>query len=261
LDKLPLEQNEEADGFYQYPYLKPETPKTKMKPKDKVLFDLWEEMKLYFVHQLEELPTLIPILLSLQDRLQRSLPPDEREAEEHLQECDSIRFHETADSPLLAAFLHTCKEKAQKGDMVFQYRISVPECFSEKLTDLFYLLGCAKTACFGWAEGRENSQVRLYLASGLGLWHFSMNAAIRQKEEDLMDSEAGEAEGQPGQKTNAQLIKEMELSEVSEADKKRTEALIAAFTKDRALLKILKKQKASMEVERDKGGFRIDIMG
>ncbi len=261
LDKLPLEQAGEEDGFYQYPYLMPQTPKPKMKPKDRVLFALWEEMKLYFVHQLKELPTLIPVLLSLQDRLQRSLPPDEWEAEQHLKECDSIRFHETAQSPLLAAFLHTCKEKAQQNGMVFQYRISVPDCFSERLTDLFYLLGCAKTACFGWAEGRENSQVRLYLASGLGLWHFSMNAVIRDREEDLFADEEDEQAGESRAKTNAQFNHKMDKPAASEEDQRRTEALIAGFTKDRVLLKILKKQKASMEVEREHAGFRIDIMG
>ena len=201
-----------------------------------VLNRTWQEMKSYFKAQLEELFLIRPILEHLQDRLQRSLPPDEEESRIHLEECDSIKCHMTAEHVLLAAFVYGFHQKALAKSILFRFQIAIPKPFSGRWADLFYLLGLSKERSLAALENigdstakrKESCIIRIRLAEGMGLWHFFLEYG-RMREDGTDDG--------------------MEQPAYS------------GFSQNKALKKILKKMDATLHEKIQDRRVQVDITG
>ncbi|MCR5417363.1 MAG: hypothetical protein K6E84_00425 [Lachnospiraceae bacterium] len=220
-----------------YDYLTEELPEMGARDvRGQVLRRLWLSMREYFAVQLTELSRVKEILEHLQDRLERSLPPDEEESRIHLEECDSITCHMTADDPLLAAYVYTLNRRCSEAGGMFRFQMGIPVCFQQDVADLYYILGrisevievfLQELALQEEVKGRggEDAQqsspvlIRLRLAGNMGLWHLFL--------------EMGPArEGDP-----------------------------AYLARDKALKKILRRMDASFRQMREEDKIRIDITG
>ena len=221
-------------------------PFKKTDERGKVLTQIWTQMKEYYLIQLQELPNVKVILLHLQDRLERSLPPDEYEAQIHLDECDSVQCHITADNVLIAAYAYIFKCECQKMGAQFRFQLPVPKTFEGKYGDLFYLLGLAKQQTEEYlrnlpanAENADKEQqesrpplVRIRFAIGMGLWHFTLEYGIPCDE-------------------TASGVDIEELSETS----------YNIIQTDKHLRRILKKREATIHCTCHDGLMSVDIAG
>ena len=238
LDQLPYDI-EKPEPVYYYPYLekrKPEAGKRKAETRA-VLSGLWEKMKEYYISQQNELPVMKNVLVNLQDRLERSLPPDEEESHIHLEECDSIRFHMTAEDPLLASYVYVFRNSCLEKDADFRFRIQVPSVFKDDNSDLYYLLALAYQTAMDYLEVFRGGLIRISFASGMGLWHFllDMKPVEVSDEEDAADEK----------KFDAEILSEFHEN----------------MSRDKALIKMLKKLDATLKVKREQGRVSIDIVG
>ncbi len=193
LEKMP--EIEEKSRRADFSWLKePIALKRNSNERTRVLLKIWEEMKGYFECQLQEVFRITPVLLHLQDRLQRSLPPDERESREHLAECDSICCHMTAENVLLAAYVYTFQKEAESIGVTFRFQLSVPTRFHDRLGDFFYLLGISKAAAIAALSGYDRTGdkhhdagvIRIRMAEGMGLWHFFLEYGRMREDDELM---------------------------------------------------------------------------
>lgn len=208
-----------------------------------VLLTIWAEMKGYFRTQLCELGKVKTILKHLQDRLERSLPPDEYEAKEHLDECDSVQCHITAENVLIAAFAYVFKNECEDNGVQFRFQLPIPKAFEGQYADLFYLLGLAKQQAEEYMKMRPDKTetegedirsvlVRIRFAIGMGLWHFTLEYGTPAAEdEDLKDIEES------------------------------TDTFYNSMKTDKYLRKILKKRDASLHCMQNNGMTCVDIAG
>ncbi|MCR4690998.1 MAG: hypothetical protein K5739_06630 [Lachnospiraceae bacterium] len=190
-----------------------------------VLQKVWNRMRLYFLAQLRQIPDMIPVLTQLQDRLQRSLPPDEQEAQEHLDACDSLNAYIASDHVLISAYVAGVRSICTEADTTFYFQLGIPEVFKEKWEDYFYLLASFETVFTnhisqkakqsemifypalvddefddeGWNNQTENKTkdqreapqqdkqiFRLRMAENMGLWHMRAEAGPLPIEQDAM---------------------------------------------------------------------------
>ncbi len=208
-----------------------------------VLMKLWAEMKGYFRTQLRELSKVKTILLHLQDRLERSLPPDEYEAKEHLDECDSVQCHITAENVLIAAFAYVFKNECEDKDVQFRFQLPIPKAFEGQYGDLFYLLGLAKQQAEEYmkkfpdhketdVEDDRSPLVRIRFAIGMGLWHFTLEYGTPASEDEA-------------------------LKDVEES----ADTIYNSMQTDKYLRKVLKKRDATLRYMQSNGMTCIDIAG
>ena len=227
-----LDEIEKKSRKENFPWLD-RMPEMVRRPSERtlVLNRTWQEMKSYFKAQLEELFLIRPVLEHLQDRLQRSLPPDEEESRIHLEECDSIHCHMTAEHVLLAAFVYGFQQQASAIGAGFRFQIAIPQPFRNRWTDLFFLLGLAREKSIHALSGNvypadvrhDAGLIRIRLAEGMGLWHFFLEYGRMQEGAD----------------------------EIPTPD----------FSESRALKRILKKMNATLHEKQTDMKIQIDITG
>lgn len=247
LEELPFDiESPDPEGVY--PYLsRRQRPKGKMCERDRLLFDLWEKMKTYYIMQQQELSAMKKVLLNLQDRLERSLAPDEEESRIHLEECDSIKCHMTAENVLLAAFVYTVSSQCTERGADFRFRLTVPDAFKNADGDLFCLLSLTEMQAMTFTglagplgkpvkqAGDETAGnrylVRVLLASGMGLWHFSLECGLK-----------GDADNEP------QLLQNDRDAE-------------NLFENNKMIKKLLRKKKCTLSSAGSPNALKIDIVG
>ncbi len=239
---------QDPDPVSIYPYLAACSAEDSMKASGcRTLQLLWDEMKGYFVLQQKQLSTVEKVLLNLQDRLERSLPPDEEESRIHLAECDSISCHMTADDPLTAAYLFVFRNACLENGADFRFRIRIPKTFEGKTAELYHIFALAYENAKAFTKSCPESLVRILLAEGMGLWHFML---------ELKPSKASEEKDIPAEKASGGN------EEGLAAGVNMTETVFEeTISSDRTLKKILRKMDASMKVKREDGGVCIDIVG
>lgn len=147
----------------------------------RVFYETWSAIR----QEMEKLPGTIremqKPLQELQDRLERSLDPDERETEALLSGLDRFRSLPAEATPALSVLMDLCMQEAEENGCLLRYKICRPACFQISDPDLLllyrqlFLLAFSGADRSGKGAGQEEKSIRLRSAEKFNMWHLQMD--------------------------------------------------------------------------------------